>query len=237
MKTKKQQLKEELFKQGLKKCPKCPEPKALSDFHKDKNRIDGLYSHCKEHRKEYTDKPSIKKKRAKWGKKYRDDNKLRISKQRKKYRDKNKEKLAKQQKANYEKNKEKRLKKAKEYRDKIKNKQRMAKYLKKYRQKKFKTDINFKITGDLRTRIYQALRKNAKSLSTMFLIGCEIDYLMYHIQEKFTKGMNWDNHGRGDKGKKEWHIDHIKPCAKFDLSDSKQQELCFNYTNLQPLWA
>ena len=28
----------------------------------------------------------------------------------------------------------------------------------------------------------------------------------------------------------------IKSCSKFDLSDLKQQELCFNFSNLQPLW-
>ena len=64
----------------------------------------------------------------------------------------------------------------------------------------------------------------------MFLIGCEIDFLMYHIQKQFTKGMNWNNYG-------DWHIDHIKPCALFDLSKSKEQNICFNFKNLQPLWA
>ena len=44
--------------------------------------------------------------------------------------------------------------------------------------------------------------------------------------------MNWNNCGLGG-----WEIDHILPCNSFDLSDPKQQELCFNYTNLQPLWA
>lgn len=34
----------------------------------------------------------------------------------------------------------------------------------------------------------------------------------------------------------EWHVDHIKPCASFDLSDPKEQQKCFHYTNLQPLW-
>ena len=64
----------------------------------------------------------------------------------------------------------------------------------------------------------------------MFLIGCEVDYLMYYIQSKFTKGMNWNNYGK-------WHIDHIKPCCSFDLSKASEQRKCFHYTNLQPLWA
>jgi hypothetical protein len=42
--------------------------------------------------------------------------------------------------------------------------------------------------------------------------------------------MKWDNYG-------EWHIDHIKTCASFDLSKSEEQHNCFHYSNLQPLWA
>jgi len=32
------------------------------------------------------------------------------------------------------------------------------------------------------------------------------------------------------------HIDHIIPCAVFDMSDPAQQRECFNFSNLQPLW-
>jgi hypothetical protein len=64
----------------------------------------------------------------------------------------------------------------------------------------------------------------------MGLIGCSVPQLRKHLEAQFTEGMTWDNHG-------EWHIDHIKPCASFDLTDAEQQLECFNYTNLQPLWA
>jgi len=42
--------------------------------------------------------------------------------------------------------------------------------------------------------------------------------------------MSWDNYG-------EWHVDHKRPCASFDLSKLKEQRVCFHYMNLQPLWA
>ena len=34
-----------------------------------------------------------------------------------------------------------------------------------------------------------------------------------------------------------WHIDHVKPCASFDLNDEEEKMKCFHYTNLQPLWG
>jgi hypothetical protein len=44
--------------------------------------------------------------------------------------------------------------------------------------------------------------------------------------------MSWATYGfRG------WHIDHIRPCAAFNLSDPEQQKVCFHFSNLQPLWA
>lgn len=64
----------------------------------------------------------------------------------------------------------------------------------------------------------------------MELLGCTADEYKSHIENLFTEGMSWDNYG-------EWHIDHKKPCASFDLSDPNQQEECFNYKNTQPLWA
>lgn len=93
----------------------------------------------------------------------------------------------------------------------------------------YKNNPRYRTTKILRRRMQLALKGKNKSLSTMSLIGCEIDYLMYYLQCQFKRGMNWDNHG-------EWVIDHIKPCKKFDLSKPSEQKKCFHYTNLQPLW-
>ena len=42
--------------------------------------------------------------------------------------------------------------------------------------------------------------------------------------------MKWLNHG------KIWEIDHNKGCCKFDLTILEQQQECFHYMNLQPLF-
>lgn len=92
------------------------------------------------------------------------------------------------------------------------------------------TDVNYKIKKNLRGRIYKAVKQNIKSESTMILIGCSVEELKIYLSSMFTEGMNWNNYGK-------WHIDHIKPCASFDLSDPVQQKECFHYSNLQPMWA
>lgn len=70
----------------------------------------------------------------------------------------------------------------------------------------------------------------AKSARTIELLGCPVWRLKFYLAVLFDPGMTWENHG-------EWHIDHIRPCKSFDLSDPSQQRECFHYSNLQPLWA
>jgi len=98
-----------------------------------------------------------------------------------------------------------------------------------YEKERKKVDVHFKMMKILRTRIWKALKKNQKSDSTMKLTGCTTEQLKKYIESKFEDGMSWDNYGT-------WHIDHIIPCAQFDLSDPEQQKICFHYTNLQPMW-
>ena len=89
-----------------------------------------------------------------------------------------------------------------------------------------------KVHQRLNARISAAFKRGrlSKSKTTAELLGCSIADCMDWLEAQFLPGMTWDNHG-------EWHIDHIRPCASFDLTDPEQQKKCFHYTNLQPLWA
>jgi hypothetical protein len=106
-----------------------------------------------------------------------------------------------------------------------------AKHYAKKRYRKNKAAMNnAHIASIIRTRLYNVLRGNTKSAPTLRLLGCSLSHAIAHIEQKFANGMSWDNHGK-------WHIDHIKPCASFDLSRPQEQAKCFHYTNLQPMWA
>lgn len=81
------------------------------------------------------------------------------------------------------------------------------------------------------SRIWSAMkRQNVNGSGTFAVVGCTPDELRQHIEKQFQPGMTFDNYG-------EWHVDHMRPCASFDLNDPAQFTECFNWRNLQPLWA
>ena len=88
----------------------------------------------------------------------------------------------------------------------------------------------------IRSRIAKIIKINqkVKNKHTLELLGCDGKFLKKHLQKKFSKGMSWNNYG-------EWHVDHIVPIDYFlknhDFNDVEIQKECFNYKNLQPLWA
>lgn len=110
--------------------------------------------------------------------------------------------------------------------NRIKNKDKRNKYEKNRR----KNDIKYRLKINLRNRISEILN-NKKRDKSINLLGCTLGFFKDYIESKFQPGMTWENYGYEG-----WHIDHIKPCALFNLTDPEQQKICFNYTNLQPLW-
>jgi len=100
----------------------------------------------------------------------------------------------------------------------------------KYLKNKLKVDHNYKIIHTIRVRIRDVLKGHSKSDSTINMLGCTINELWKHLESTFKPGMTRENHGL-------WHVDHIRPCASFDLTKPKEQFKCFHYSNLQALWA
>jgi hypothetical protein len=105
-------------------------------------------------------------------------------------------------------------------------------YNRKWARNQRLTNIQYKVAQNLRRRIREVVKANScfKASKTMELVGCNLFSLLNYLQTKFLPGMTWENYG-------EWHIDHIKPCSSFDLTNLKEQFECFHYSNLQPLWA
>jgi hypothetical protein len=203
-------------------CIKCKLSKSTNEFYIHKTHKDRLRSECKE-----CTKIRVKK--------YQNKHKKQVLNHKKVYHQLNRDKILKKLNKYYKTHKKER----REYLEKNKNKiaiQYKKWYIKnkdkksQYQIKRRKTNINARLSHCLRSRILNAIKFNSKSQSTMQLLGCSVEYLKKHLEKQFTIGMNWNNYGK-------WHIDHIKPCAKFDLSKYSEQKKCFNYTNLQPLWA
>ena len=88
-----------------------------------------------------------------------------------------------------------------------------------------------RIRKRIMTRIWCAMKgQSINSIGSFSMVGCSVEFLRSYIENKFEQGMSWSNYG-------EWHVDHIRPCASFDLSQKDQMLECFNWRNLQPLWA
>ncbi len=92
------------------------------------------------------------------------------------------------------------------------------------------TDPLFKLRGNIRTLIRNSMASGGfkKSSKTAEILGCSYEEFKIHIENQFTEGMNWSNHGK-------WHYDHIYPIAR--AIDEAHMIKINHYTNFQPLWA
>ena len=156
-----------------------------------------------------------------------------INQRAREYRDANREKVREAGRRSYENNGHKHVaanrQRAAEWNRA--NRERRNARLRAWCAKRQISDSWYKLRKNLTTRIWWALKaKVCRSGNVLKLLGCSVEELRAHLQKQFLPGMSWDNYG-------EWHIDHIRPCASFDLTDPAQQRECFNYKNLQPLWA
>ena len=93
--------------------------------------------------------------------------------------------------------------------------------------KKHGLNPNRRIRDSLNKRIKSCLfTKNNK---TFEYIGCDKNFLKQWFEYNFEENMTFDNYG-------EWHIDHVKPCSSFDLTNEQEIYECFNWKNIRPCW-
>lgn len=165
---------------------------------------------------------------------------LQTAEEKKAHREKNKEKLSLYNKKWHRENRSYMREYERKYRKINRNRinalYRTEKYKIKARKRqsdRYRNDPQFRLRCRLRRRIRSAVgdQKTKKIDSTISLIGCSLDYLKTYLINKFTKDMTWELFMEGKV-----HIDHIRPCVSFDLTNPTEQRKCFHYTNLQPLW-
>jgi transposase-like protein len=203
--------------------------------------------YAKQYREENKERINLKNKQ------YREENKERIKQWReenkehaKQYYQENKERI----KQYYQENKERITQKAKQYRQENKgskkqyakqwreeNKERIKQYIEenkerinKYHNKRKQTDPLYKMRCNIRSLIANSMKNKGytKSSRTYQILGCDFETFKKHIERQFTKGMNWNNHGK-------WHYDHIIPISS---AQTEEEVIKLNhYTNFQPLWA
>lgn len=97
------------------------------------------------------------------------------------------------------------------------------------RRRIYYSDPCYRIKRNFARRLKALRKRNLWSEQSQRLVGCDRHFLRAYLGSQFTPGMTWENYGK-------WVVDHIIPCADFDLSKSEEQRKCFHYSNLRPLW-
>jgi hypothetical protein len=211
-------------------CPTCNQVKLLSEFNKNKTRKDGYQRECREcchnhHNKHYQTKKSPRlKENLKEGYKICTCCKQEISI----------ESFSKQTGGRFGVHSECKPCRSIRYR---KWKDEGGKdWENNYNKLKRQTNPQWKLKANLRGRYLDALKRHTsggkvnKHHSAIKLIGCDIEYYKQYLEQQFQLDMSWENYGTL------WEIDHIKPCALFDLTKEEEQKQCFHHTNTQPLY-
>src|SRR6266436_1563626 len=95
------------------------------------------------------------------------------------------------------------------------------------------TDPAFRALINLQSSFHKRMRNRKVKTTEDRLLGCSLKSFRIYLESLFEPGMTWENYGKGD-GK--WQVDHIMPCAIFDLSKPEHQKRCWHFSNLQPMW-
>jgi len=106
--------------------------------------------------------------------------------------------------------------------------QKNKKYIYK-RRKRYYTNNPDKAYAELHRQHIRNTLKCGKN--ALIYLGCDAKFLQKWFEFHFSINTNLsiENHGI------EWHIDHVIPINKWDLTREDHRQLCFNWKNLMPL--
>jgi hypothetical protein len=86
----------------------------------------------------------------------------------------------------------------------------------------------FKFAKTIRKRMLSVIKNKASN--SMDILGCPIEFFTLWIDfQMYGTQFTFENHGSL------WQMDHVAPCASYDLTNAKHQLLCFHWSNHQPL--
>lgn len=212
----------------LKRCSRCKIWKKLFNFGCDKSTSDGLRGSCKPCHAEKKEKPTIRTEIDGVAHKRcticLDMKPMEVSFYRNKCILDGYAGMCKDcEKAN--RNREQQAEYNKEYKQVPVNKERRQENEKQRRE----DDPEYKLGQSLRVRQRHAILKGKKLARNKELFGESTTFIRSHIEDQFYDGMTWDNYGDM------WELDHILPCAAFDINSLEEQKICFTWQNLQPL--
>ncbi|PCI28263.1 hypothetical protein COB55_04075 [Candidatus Wolfebacteria bacterium] len=209
----------EILPEGMKRCSgrgdnHCNEVKLIEEFVKNSRKPGEYLCQCKDCKRISCEK-------------WRENNPEKIKEYIKQYYENNKENILLKSKIWEEENKEYRKNYTKQW--KKDNKEHVRSYENTYNKQRRENDLGYKILGNLRGRLTKIFNGNPKDKTTMELTDCTIEFLVKYLRNGYYNEMKDDNYGTY------WVIDHIIPCALFDLTNPEHQKICFHWTNLQPL--
>ena len=109
------------------------------------------------------------------------------------------------------------------------NKDKINKYFKNRK----KSDLNYKITCNLRSRTSTAFKSQnvRKPNKTFDLLGCSHSFFKRWIIHQLYGNMTLENYGSV------WQLDHCLPIRSFNLLDEIDMKKCFNWVNLRPMYS
>ena len=193
----------------FKKCGTCQQVKPVTEFCKDKSRKDGYNHRCKQCAKIRQQSPNAKAYHADYYQSHKEEH----DEASKRWHENNRDLLNLRFRTIYRKP--------------------QTNYMVNRRHNDPLFRLSTAFSANLRMSLKSAenrLSKNGKHWED--IVGYTVQDLVAHLESKFQNGMTWDNYGQ-------WHIDHIKPIASFNILEVGDDEfkMCWSLDNLQPLWA